>query len=106
MGPRPAGPAAGVAPVPGEPIEVHGIVGSLQERTLLDQIFRHPEVLSAPVSTIMDAPFSLVDANEEIERVIPVLATNSPAVLVQRDGILISVVTRADILEHVAHHRR
>ena len=94
-----------IGPVPGEPIEVHGIVGSLQERTLLDQIFRHPEVLSSPVSTIMDAPFSLVDANEEIERVIPVLATNSPAVLVQRDGILIAVITRADILEHVAHNR-
>ncbi len=104
MGVRPDDDAC-VGPKPGEPIEVHGIVGSLQERTLLDQIFRHPEVLSAPVSTIMDAPFSLVDANEEIERVIPVLATNSPAVLVQRNGILISVVTRADILEHVAHHR-
>ncbi len=94
-----------IGPRPGEPIEVHGIVGSLQERTLLDQIFRHPDVLSAPVSTIMDAPFSLVDANEEIERVIPVLATHSPAVLVQRDGILIGVITRADILEHVAQHR-
>ncbi len=94
-----------VGPQPGEPVEVHGIVGSLQERTLLDHVFKNPEVLSAPVSTIMDAPFTLVDANEEVERVIPVLAANSPAVLVQRDGILIGIVTRADILEYVAHHR-
>ncbi|MGB3306375.1 MAG: cystathionine beta-synthase [Thermomicrobiales bacterium] len=93
-------------PQPGEPVEVHGIVGSLQERTLLDHIFRNPEVMNAQVSTVMDGPFNLVDANEEIERVIPVLAANSPAVLVQRDGILIGVITRADILDYVAHQRQ
>ncbi|MDQ3541153.1 MAG: cystathionine beta-synthase [Chloroflexota bacterium] len=94
-----------VGPEPGEPIEVHGIVGSLQERMLLDHVFRNPDVLGATVSSIMDAPFSLVDANEDIERIIPMLAANSPAVLVQRNGILIGVITRADILEYVADHR-
>ena len=34
----------------------------------------------------MDGPFPLVDANEEVERVVPMLASGSPAVLVQRDG--------------------
>jgi cystathionine beta-synthase len=95
----------GGGPVESGPIEVHSIVGSIQERTLLDRVFRAPEVLAAKISTIMDAPFSLVDAKEEIERVIPILATSSPAVLVQREGVLIGVVTRADILEYVAHHR-
>ena len=87
-------------------IDVHSIVGSLQERTLLDRLFRNPDVLSAKVSTIMDAPFGLVDANEEIERVIPLLAGGSPAVLVQREGTIAGVVSRADVLEYVAHHRR
>ena len=95
----------GGGPVESGPIEVHSIVGSIQERTLLDRVFRAPDVLAAKISTIMDAPFSLVDAKEEIERVIPILATSSPAVLVQREGVLIGVVTRADILEYVAHHR-
>ena len=90
----------------GGTVEVHSIVGSLQERTLLDWLFRNPDVLSAKVSTIMDAPFSLVDANEEIERVIPLLAAGSPAVLVQRGGEIAGVVSRADVLEYVAHHRR
>ncbi len=94
-----------VGPAPGETIEVHGIVGSLQERTLLDHIFRSPEVLGAPVSSIMDPPFALVDANEEIERIIPMLASGSPAVLVQRTGELIGIITRADILGYVADHR-
>ncbi|MCC6313335.1 MAG: cystathionine beta-synthase, partial [Thermomicrobiales bacterium] len=57
------------------PIEVQSIVGSLQERGLLDHLFRNPDVLSAKVSTIMDGPFPLVDANEEIGRVAPMLAT-------------------------------
>jgi cystathionine beta-synthase len=86
-------------------IEIQSIVGSLQERTLLDRLYRNPDVVSAEVSTIMDAPFNLVDANEEIERVFPLLATGSPAVLVQRDGFLVGVVTRADLLEFAAHQR-
>jgi len=94
-----------LGPQPGAPIDVHGIVGSLQERMLLDHIFRNPDVMNARVSTVMDGPFNLVDANEEIERVIPILAANSPAVLVQRDGILIGVITRADILDYVARTR-
>jgi cystathionine beta-synthase len=84
-------------------IEVHEIVGSVQERTLLDRLYRNPEVVSAQVSTIMDAPFSLVDANEEIERVFPLLSTGSPAVLVQRNGVVAGVVTRADLLDFAAH---
>jgi cystathionine beta-synthase len=87
-------------------IEVHSVVGSLQERSLLDHLFRNPDVLSAQVSTIMDGPFPLVDGNEEIERVVPMLAAGSPAVLVQREGALIGVVSRADVLEYVAHHRK
>jgi cystathionine beta-synthase len=87
------------------PIEVQSVVGSLQERGLLDALFRKPDVLAAKVSTIMEAPFPLVDANEEVERVAPMLASGSPAVLVQRGGLLVGVVTRADVLEYVAHHK-
>ncbi len=92
-------------PKPGEEIDVHSIIGSLQERTLLDEIFRDPGVLNQPVREIMGPPFQLVDAGEEIERVIPMLAEKSPAVLVQRHGKLVGIVTRADILNHVTLHR-
>jgi cystathionine beta-synthase len=86
-------------------IEVQSVAGSVQERGLLDQLFRNPDALSAKISTVMDGPFPLVDANEEVERVVPMLASGAPAVLVQRDGAIIGVVTRADVLEYVAHHR-
>ena len=101
----------GTATVSGDPcsgdacIEVQAVVGSIQERTLLDRVFRSPDALTAKVSTIMEAPFNLVDVNEELERVYPLLGDASPAVIVQRDGQLTAVVTRADLLEYVAHHR-
>ena len=73
---------------------------------MLDRVFRTPDVLAAKISTIMDAPFSLVDVEEPIERVYPLLGDASPAVLVQRDGILTAVITRADLLEYVSNHRQ
>ena len=53
----------------------------------------------------MDAPFCVFDAGEEIERVFPVLAGGSPAVLVERDGLIAGVFTRADLLDFAAHTR-
>jgi cystathionine beta-synthase len=85
-------------------IEVHNIAGSIQERTLLDKVFRNPETLRSKISTVMDAPFPLVDAAEEVERVFPLLSgAGSSAVLVQRTGMLLGIITRADLLDFVAH---
>ncbi len=87
---------------PTDGIEIQSIVGSIQERTLLDHLFRNPEIVTQHVSTIMDAPFNLVDASEEIERVFPLFGSGAPAVLVQREGKLVGVVTRSDLLEFAA----
>jgi cystathionine beta-synthase len=86
-----------------EPIEIHSIVGSIQERTLLDRLFENPDVVNAKVTSIMDGPFNLVDAGEEIERIFPLFSSGSPAILVQSNGLLVGVVTRADLLEFAAH---
>ena len=83
--------------------DVHDVVGSIQERTLLDQVFRHPEAVDQPVTSVMDPPFSLVNVREEVERVFPLLSAGSPAVLVEDGGALVGIVTRADLLEFVAH---
>ena len=83
-------------------IPVHSVAGSIQERTLLDQVFRHPAAMKDPVSTVMDPPFSLVDAEEEVERIFPLLQSGAPAVLVNDDGDLAGIVTRADLLDFVA----
>jgi cystathionine beta-synthase len=86
-----------------KPPDVHAVVGSLQERTLLDQAFRSPEVMNARVGEVMEPSFALVDGAEEVERVFPLLASGSPAVLVQTGGKLTGIITRADLLDFVAH---
>jgi len=92
---------------PDAPVQIASIVGSLQERSLLDQIFHDANVLNASAGSVMDAPFAIVEAFEDVEQVIPLLATaTSPAVLVQRDGYLAGVITRADILDYVAQQRQ
>jgi predicted transcriptional regulator len=45
----------------------------------------------------------VIDANEEIERVFPLLTGGSPAVLVERDGLIEGVFTRSDLLDFAAH---
>lgn len=91
-----------IAPSENGLIPVHSVAGSIQERTLLDQVFRHPTAMKDPVSTVMDPPFSLVDADEEVERIFPLLQSGSPAVLVNEDGDLTGIVTRADLLDFIA----
>lgn len=86
--------------------DVHSMVGSIQERNLLERVFRDPTVVDARVEAVMDPPFPLVDVAEEVERVVPALLANNSAVLVEEGGQPVGLVTRSDLLEFVAHGRR
>jgi cystathionine beta-synthase len=81
---------------------VHSLVGSIQERSLLERLFRQPDALDQPVEKIMDRPFPLVDVNEEVERVVPALLANNTAVLAEDAGRPVGLITRADLLEFLA----
>jgi cystathionine beta-synthase len=85
--------------------DVHAMIGSIQERNLLERVFRDATVVDAKVETIMDPPFPLVDVAEEVERVVPALLANNSAVLVEEGGQPVGLVTRSDLLEFVAHSR-
>ena len=85
--------------------DVHAMIGSIQERNLLERVFRDPTLVDAKVESVMDPPFPLVDVAEEVERVVPALLANNSAVLVEEGGQPIGLVTRSDLLEFVAHSR-
>jgi cystathionine beta-synthase len=85
---------------------VSDIVGSVQERTMLDRVFREPALVDASVERVMEAPFPVVNANEDVERLYAELAGGVPALLAVDDDRPISVITKADLLEFVAHQRR
>ncbi len=84
-------------------IDAHQIAGSIQEGTLLNQVFQHPSSIHERVGTVMDPPFAMVDADEEVERIFPLLSAGSPAVLVQERGRLVGIITRSDLLDFVAN---
>jgi cystathionine beta-synthase len=85
--------------------EVSRFVGSIQERDLLDRIFRDPDALQADVAEIMGPPIPMVDADEAIEVAFGDLQ-REPAVLVAKGGTVLGVLTRSDLLEFLAHRKR
>ena len=81
------------------------VIGSLQERGLLDRVFRNPDALNEEVAAAMGPPLTAVDAAESIDRVFTDLSGGSAAVVVARAGRPAGMLTRADLLEYLAHHR-
>jgi cystathionine beta-synthase len=82
------------------------IVGSVQEKTMLDRVFREPSLVDERVERLMEAPFPVVQVDEDIERLYAELSGGAPALLAARDSIPVSVITKADLLEFVAHQRK
>jgi cystathionine beta-synthase len=84
----------------------HGVVGALQERTLLDRVYRDPAVVTTKVSAAMDAPLSQVAVDSSLDDAFEPLLRGEQAVLVIDGDEPVAVITRADLLEFVAHRGR
>jgi cystathionine beta-synthase len=100
----------GISQIPvvsdGRAEKLEDIVGSIQERTMLDRVFREPALVDEKVETVMDAPFPVVQANEDVERLYAELASGVPALVAAQDDRPVSIITKADLLEFVAHQRK
>jgi cystathionine beta-synthase len=100
----------GISQIPvvadGEARTVNDIVGSVQERTMLDRLFRDPALVDQTVERVMETPFPVVQANEDVERLYAELSAGAPALLAASDDRPVSVITKADLLEFVAHQRK
>jgi cystathionine beta-synthase len=95
------------APVVREPssLDVTQFVGAIQERALLDRIFRDPDALQADVAEVMGPPIPMVEFDQPIEVAFAELQRD-PAVLVAKAGQVLGVLTRSDLLEFLAHRQR
>jgi cystathionine beta-synthase len=85
--------------------DVTQFVGSIQERALLDRIFRDPDALQADVAEVMGPPIPMVEYDEPVEVAFGELQ-QQPAVLVAKGGQVLGVLTRSDLLEFLAHRQR
>jgi cystathionine beta-synthase len=81
------------------------VVGSLQERGLLDLVFRNPDALNDEVAAAMQPPLAAVEAEESVDEVFAALTGGSAAVVVASAGKPAGMLTRSDLLEYLAHGR-
>jgi cystathionine beta-synthase len=81
------------------------VVGSLQDRDLLDRVFKNPDALHEDVANAMQPPLATIDAGDSLDEVFPTLTGRTNAVVVAREGRPIGVITRSDLLEFLAHQR-
>ena len=89
-----------------KPVEsLADVVGSIRERGLLERIFRNQDALHDDVAAAMDPPLATVEIADSVDTVFADLSAGSPAVVVARKGRPAGVLTRADLLEYLAHDR-
>ncbi|MDP8955665.1 MAG: cystathionine beta-synthase [Actinomycetota bacterium] len=85
--------------------DVTAFVGAIQERNLLDRIFRDPDSLQADVAEVMGPPLPLVEFSDPLEVAFAEFQ-QAPAVIVAKGGEALGILTRADLLEFLAHRER
>jgi len=73
-------------------------VGALRENRVLAKVVRNRDLLSTPVSEVMESSFPTVDVDASANDVTKRLQT-SPAVLVEEYGRIIGIITRHDVLD-------
>jgi cystathionine beta-synthase len=81
------------------------IVGSIQERSLLDRVFRNPDALNEDIAVAMQPPLTAVDVRASLDEVFADLSGPSAAVVVGIAGRPAAILTRSDLLEFLAHRR-
>jgi cystathionine beta-synthase len=89
----------------GEAGSLADVVGSLQDRALLELVFRNPDALHEDVATAMQPPLAAIESAESLDEVLPTLTGRTNAVVVARSGRPVGVLTRSDLLEYLAHER-
>jgi cystathionine beta-synthase len=82
---------------------VAGIVGSINEKNLLDRAFRDPSIVDRTVGEVMDGPLPLVDASATLDEAFTLLSGGSPALVAVRGEEPAGIVTKLDLLEYLTH---
>jgi cystathionine beta-synthase len=82
------------------------VVGSLQERGVLDRVFKNADALNEDVAVAMQPPLATVDVGDTLDQVFADLSGPNAAVVVATAGRPTAILTRSDLLEYLAHRSR
>jgi cystathionine beta-synthase len=83
--------------------DISEIVGSIRERSLLDRLFRDPSAVEREVAEVMDPPLPVLESSAGVEAMFADLSRGAEAVVVVDGTALKGVLTRADLLDFLAH---
>lgn len=89
-----------------KPEDTSDIIGSIRERSLLDRVFRDRDAIERDVAEVMDAPLPTVQSSAGVEDMFADLSRGAEAVVVVDGHTPKGVLTRADLLEFLAHQKR
>src|SRR5437868_8830715 len=81
------------------------LVGSIQERTLLDRVYRDPGLIETTVGAAMDGPFPTIKAGAHVDEAFNALLGGATALVVMEREEPVGIITRLDLLEFMAHTR-
>ncbi len=89
----------------GDVASLSDVIGSIQDRALLDLVFKNADALHEDVAIAMQGPLTTIDADESVDEIVTALTGGVNAVVVADGGKPIGVVTRSDLLEYLARAR-
>src|SRR5919202_6101137 len=80
------------------------MVGSIQERTLLDRVYHDPALVESAVGAAMDPPFPTIPATADMDEAFDALLGGAAALVVTEQSRPVGMITKLDLLEFVAQH--
>jgi len=84
-------------------LDLGDIVGSIRETHLLDEALKDATTMRRPVGDVMQPPLPMAEVREPLDHVFSALAAGNEAVVVTDAGAPVGVLTRADLLAHLAN---
>lgn len=82
-------------------IENEKSVGAVRENGLLGKLIENKDLMTSPVSAVMEDPFPVVEVDSPFDEMRGLLK-KSPAILVKDFNRITSIITRSDLLETIA----
>jgi cystathionine beta-synthase len=81
---------------------IEAMVGSLEERALLDSLYRDPDKVKADVSVAMGRPFPTIAESAALDEAFTGLLEGAAALIVTREKRAVGLISRLDLLEFMA----
>jgi cystathionine beta-synthase len=87
------------------PEDTAELIGAINEKGLLDRVFKDRDAVGRDVIETMDPPLPVVQLSAGVEEMLSGLSRGAEAVVVADGSRPAGVLTRADLLEFLAHQR-